>query len=299
MGYLLRSMLFVPAYNEKFIEKALDSDADAIIFDLEDSVPAAKRAEARRILERYLLDERLCAKHIFVRVNELGTEDLVEDMQVMRGSYLTGVVAPKIRNVLDVEKFETYLAACEQRENRQVGELKLLPLIETAEAVLNVKEIAGSTERIIALLFGGEDFLDSIWGEHGNPPKAFDVPRAMIAMAARMHNILPIDTPYLELQNDAGFLAEEKESYSLGFAGALLVNPKQIPLANSCFMPAENEIEHAKSVYEAVETAKKEGKSIAMLDGKMIGPPMVKRALKVLEMDRLVKEKEIRVNVNR
>jgi len=291
MEYLLRSMLFVPAYNVKFIEKALESDADAIIFDLEDAVPLSQKEEARQILNNYLADKRLSKKNIFVRVNELGTEELSKDMEALEGKFLSGIVAPKIRETSDIISFEKYLIACERREKKLDGELKILPLIETAEAVLKVQEIAGSSRRIIALLFGGEDFLDSVWGKHENPPKAFDVPRAMIVMAARMHGILPIDTPYLELKNDEGFMEEERNSYALGFAGALLVNPRQIPLANVCFAPTKEEIEKAQKIYEAVNMAKSEGKSIAMVEGKMIGPPMMKQALKVLKIDQLIKDK--------
>ena len=291
MKYLLRSMLFVPAYNVKFIEKALESDADAIIFDLEDAVPLPQKEEARQILNNYLADKRLSKKNIFVRVNELGTEELSKDMEALKGEFFSGIVAPKIKGTSDIISFEKYLIACERREKRMDGDLKILPLIETAEAVLKVQEIAGSSKRIIALLFGGEDFLDSVWGKHENPPKAFDVPRAMIAMAARMHDLLPIDTPYLELKNDEGFMEEERNGYALGFAGALLVNPRQIPLANRCFTPTKEEVERARKIYDAVKIAKDEGKSIAMLEGNMIGPPMMKRALKVLEIDQLIRSK--------
>lgn len=294
MEYLLRSMLFVPAYNEKFMEKAICCEADAIIFDLEDSVPAMKRREAREVLQKYL--ERGCfdRRQLFVRVNELGTEDLMEDLKVIKGRGILGIVTPKIKNASDIAEFSDLLEKCEEREQLQKESLKLLPLIETAEAVLNVQSIAGSNERIIALVFGGEDYLDSVWGKHEYPPKAFEVPRAMIAMAARMHGILPIDTPYLDLKNEDGFIEEESLAYAMGFAGVLIVNPRQIPWANECFKPSEEEIEHATKVIEALDTAKAEGGNIASINGKMIGPPMIKKAHKVLEMVRKIEEKEVK-----
>lgn len=292
MKYLLRSMLFVPAYSEKFIDKAIDCDADAIIFDMEDSVPPTKRVDARQILSGYLEKKTFSGRQLFIRVNELDTEDLEEDLKVIQDGQILGIVAPKIRNTEDIDAFVKKMEECEARCGLEAGTLKILPLIETADAVLNVQSIAGSNERVIALLFGGEDFLDSIWGRHDYPPKAFDVPRAMVAMAARMHGILPIDTPYLDLKNEEGFKQEERESCSLGYAGILLVNPRQIPWAHECFTPSEEEIAEARAIMEAVENAKITGGSIATLNGKMIGPPMRKRAQKVVQIADLIKAKE-------
>lgn len=294
MNYLLRSMLFVPSYNEKFIEKAIDCGADAIIFDMEDAVPEAKRKEARKVLSRYISQGVFRGRQLFIRVNELGTEDLNEDLKLIQGTEITGIVVPKIRNVSDIEEFSELLEMCENREKIEKGSLKLLPLIETAEAVLDARNIAGSNKRIIALLFGGEDYLDSVFGRHDYPVKAFDVPRAMIAMAARMHGILPIDTPYLNLKDEEGFMEEEERVYSMGFAGILLVNPRQIPWANSCFAPSKEEIEQAEKIVEVVNKVKNEGGSIAILDGKMIGPPMLKRAKKVLEINMMIRERELK-----
>ncbi len=291
MALLLRSMLFVPSHNEKFIEKAVNCEADAIIFDLEDAVPLVKRAEARVILKESLLSDIFLSKKIFVRVNELNTDDLSEDISLLSLGKLMGIVAPKIRNKEDVKRFEELLFDAEKKGGLKEGELLLLPLIETAEAVLNVMDIASSSKRIPALLFGGEDFLDSIDGKHEYPPKAFEVPRSMVAMAARMNGLLPIDTPYLDLNNEEGFYAEERSSCAMGYAGILLVTPKQIPWAHTCFSPTREEILHAGRVLEAVEKAQKDGGSIATLDGKMIGPPMRKRAEKIMELAKMIEER--------
>lgn len=292
MNYLLRSMLFVPAYNEKFLEKAAGSAADAIIFDLEDAVPPAKRREARDILGRYLDNGFFDGKVLFIRVNELGSNDLIKDLKLIKGSRIAGVVTPKIKGVTEIEEFSKLLKKCEERDGLKEGTIKLLPLIETAGAVANVQSIAGSSRRIIALLFGGEDYLDSISGTPEYSEKVFEIPRAMIVMAARMHNLLPIDTPYMDLKNEEGFTREERMAYSMGFAGALLVNPIQIPWANKCFCPSDEEMAHALAVLETTRKAQEEGRSIATLDGKVVGPPMLKRANKVMEINRLVKEKK-------
>ena len=291
MRHLLRSMLFVPAYNEKFLNKAITCEADAIIFDMEDAVPKAKRPEARETLARFLESGVFRGKQLFIRVNELGTDDLPEDLKLITDDQIKGIVVPKINNSGNIKAFEALLDFVENREKLERGSLKLLPLIETAEAVLHVNDIAGSSDRNIALLFGGEDYLDSVYGTNDCPRRAFEMPRTMIIMAARTHGILPIDTPYLDVKNEEGFVEEESLALSMGFAGCLIVNPIQISWCNRVFSPSEEEIEKAKAMIEAVNKIEAAGGSIAMLNGKMIGPPMLKRAKKVLEVVELIEEK--------
>lgn len=288
MNYLLRSMLFIPCNNEKFIKKAADCEADAIIFDMEDAVPRSEEQMARDLLSKYLELEMFEGKQLLIRVNELGTDSLLEDMALLQHGSIMGIVLPKIDSMADVNKFEALLLEQEVKNHYPVGKFKMLPLIETAAAVMNVVGIAGCSERIIALLFGGEDYLDSVWGEHLEPPQSLDYPRSMMVMAARMRGILPIDTPYLDLNNEEGFLAEEMKSRALGFAGIMLVTPKQIPWAHACFSPTQEEIMRAEEVLNAVNEAEKKGGGIAKINGKMIGPPMRKRAEKVLLLNQLI-----------
>ena len=142
MKYLLRSMLFVPSYNEKFLNKAITCEADAIIFDMEDAVPKAKRPEARATLKKYLDKGVFRGKQLFIRVNQLGTDDLPEDLKLITDNQITGIVVPKITDVGNIKAFEALLDFVENREKLERGSLKLLPLIETAEAVLHVNDIA-------------------------------------------------------------------------------------------------------------------------------------------------------------
>lgn len=291
MSYLLRSMLFIPGNNEKFIMKAATCEADAIIFDLEDSVPPSEESKARILLRQYLETDMFEGKQIFLRVNELETESLLRDMELLGIGKIMGIVSPKVCSVADINRFEALLMEQEVRNGFPIGKFKLLPLIETAAAVVNVQKIAGGSKRIIALLLGGEDYLDSVWGEHLEPPQALETARSMVVMAARMNGILPIDTPYLDLKNEVGFVAEETKSHALGFAGILLVTPNQIPWAHCCYSPTREEVEHAEAVLNAVREAQKAGGSIAKLNGKMIGPPMRKRAEKVLMLEELIRNK--------
>ena len=294
MKYLLRSLLFVPAYNEKFIKKSLECKTDAIIFDMEDGVPAEKRADARITLKKYLESGLFRGKQILIRVNPLGTEDLPEDLKLIKDDQIMGIITPKIKDAGNIKAFEALMEFVENRERLKKGSLKLLPLIEKAEAVINVDSIAAASERNIALLFGGEDYLDSVSGKNDCPRHLFDMPRTLIVMAARTHGLLPIDTPFLDIKNEVAFMAEESSSCAMGYAGCLIVNPIQLPWCNKVFSPSLEEIDHAKNIIETVKRIQAQGANETVINGKMIGPPMYKKAIKVMELVELIEEYEKR-----
>lgn len=288
---LLRSLLFVPAYSTKFIDSGLKTDADAIILDLEDSVPIKYKREARATIKKYVENKKFKGKQVFVRLNSIDSKLLFNDLEYVLAKDIDGFMISKVQTAADLNYYDKLITQLEHEHDIQLGHFKFLPLIETASAVLDVFNIARSTNRNIALCFGGEDFLQDIQGLHGTPPRAFDYPRAQIALAARSAGILPIDTPFLNFRDKKGFLEEEETSFEMGFAGVLLIHPSQISLANECFMPAEQEIERSYEIINAIEAAEKTGSGVALLEGAMIGPPMRKRAEKVISMVNLLKDK--------
>lgn len=290
--YLLRSLLFVPAYRKKFIDSALTNNADALIIDLEDAVPAEYKADARVILREYILDGSFQNRIVFVRLNSIESKMLFEDLDAIMFEDIDGVMLSKVYSEDDMIYYDKLFTQFEQEKGIEEGHFKFLPLIETTSAVFNVFSIAKASKRTIALCFGGEDYLNDLVGLHKNPPRSFDYPRAQIAIAARAAGILPIDTPYLALSDDEGFVQEENISFEMGYAGVLLIHPKQIPLAHKCFVPDPDEVERSIQIVNAVEEAKKIGSGVAMLNGKMVGPPMKKRAEKVLQIMELVNENE-------
>lgn len=288
--YLLRSMLYVPAYKKKFIDSALNCNADALLIDLEDAVPAEFKADARVILKEYIETGAFKDRTVFVRLNPIESNMLFEDLNYVLHPDVNGYILTKIYTDEDMVFYDKLITQHEHEKGIEEGHFKFLPLIETTSAVMNVYNIAKASKRTIAVCFGGEDFLNDLEGLHKEPPRAFDYPRASIALAARAAGVLPIDTPYLALDNMEGFVHEEKISFEMGFAGMQLIHPKQIPFANECFMPEQDEIEKSMAIVEAIKESSKAGSGVAMLNGKMIGPPMRKRAEKVLEIVELAKK---------
>ena len=288
-GMLLRNMMYVPAYKEKIIDKSLTAPADAIIYDLEDSVPATFKPEARKILKKYIDKGAFKDKKVFVRLNPLESNMLSEDLKYVLHGDIDGFMPSKIYTAADMDYYDKLISQLEAENGIKAGHFKLTPLIETTSAVMDIYNICRQTKRIMAVCFGGEDFLNDLEGLHKEPPRSLEYPRAAIAIAARAAGVQPIDTPFLAIHDEEGFIKEENLSFEMGFAGVQILSPRQIPLANQCFTPDAEEVKRSEEIVEACRKSSEEGSGVAMYNGKMIGPPMRKRAEKVLEIMELIK----------
>ena len=281
---LFRSLMFLPAHNTKFIDKALAGDADAIILDMEDAVPATRKAEARAVIADYSRRGLLAQKKVFIRINHIGTKEFVDDFSelILPGVY--GLMPAKIFTAEDIVFIDKLLSFFEVKNGLPEGGIALAPLIETTAAVENVAKIAPASKRLVALCFGAEDFLNDLGSTYIYQESALVVPRANVVNAARMNGLLPIDTPYLNIRDIEGFTADCRQAFKNGFAGRLLLNPRQVEAANEAFLPDGEQVARARRVIEAVEEANKTGVSGgAMLDGGMVGPPMLKRARTIMK----------------
>jgi citrate lyase subunit beta/citryl-CoA lyase len=281
MNTSLRTMTFVPGYKERFLEKARTFPSDALILDLEDSVPAPFKADARAFV-RASLDQQWYRQQVFVRVNSIDSGMLMEDLRAALHPATAGIMFTKAVDENDIVYFDKLLAELERAGGFPAGNFKMCPLIETGRAVLRAYEMATASRRIVALAFGGEDYLTDLDGLHKEHGTSLIVPRSLIVVAARSAHVGAIDTPFLNLQDLVGFRKETELARELGFSGQLVIHPNQIEIANTVFTPSEQEISEAKRIIEAIRESEKQGLGVALLDGKLIGPPMWKRAQHVL-----------------
>ncbi len=280
----LRSFMFLPAHNRKFLDKAITSEADAVILDMEDGVPINKRQDARRNIIEYcekgLLKQR---KNLFIRINPIETDEFIQDIEELTLADVDGFMPSKIDTAKDVEFLDRLLDLLERKKKLPSGKFKLAPLIETTKSLDNVSEIAKASPRLVALCLGGEDYLNDLGSVFTYQQSALAYPRAILVNAARANGLLPIDTPYLDIRDVEGFQANETLAYKNGFAGCLILSPRQIAAANAAFTPDEEKIALSRRVIAAVREANEAGVSgVAMLDGTMVGPPMRKRAETVM-----------------
>lgn len=283
---MLRSPLFVPGNKASMLEKALGLKPDAFVPDMEDSVPAAEKANARETVRALL--PRLAATGIPVipRVNSLETEWIEADLEAVVGAHVFGVSVGKVRRPGDIAAISRLVSMLESRAGIRVGTLHLVPWIETAEAIVNVAGICRASERIVAVAFGGEDFTNDMGVERLEDESQIVYARQALCVAARAANVLALDTPYFKLRNPDGLRDNALKAKSIGFKGKFAIHPEQIDALNECFSPSAQEVAHAERVVAAYEEAERRGRASTSLDGWVIDVPVVKRARALLELAR-------------
>ena len=290
--YILRSMMFVPGNNEKLLRSASKTNADALILDLEDSVIDDSKQEARDTIKKILPEGIFEKFHVFIRLNDRDSGLLEKDVSDLMLEGVAGFIFPKSFGKDDIFFFENLLEKYETEKGFPIGKFKIIPLIETASAVLHAEEICRASDRIIAAAFGSEDFCADIQGIHDKEGKSLLVPRALTVMAARAVGVIPIDTLHVNVHDLEDLEDNLKLARILGFEGMLLLHPKEIELAHKYFTPYQKEVEEAREMLRLTEQARKNNTRVAIMNGTFIGPPMVRTAKKIIERDRLIKEWE-------
>ena len=217
-----------------------------------------------------------------MRLNSVFSGLLSEDLSHVLNENVYGFMPSMIRDEMDMVYIDKLLTQLEYDNGFAEGKFKLCPLIETGSAVLKCYEIAKSSSRVIGLAFGAEDYLTDLDGLHKDAGSSILTARSMIVMAARSLKLEAIDTPYLAVHNTEGFYDDVAFSRELGFSGRLLLHPNQIKVSNDVFTPSDAEVSEAKSIIEAINDSEIRGEGVTLLDGKLVGPPMERRAKKVL-----------------
>lgn len=278
----VRSLSFVPAHVERFYQKAIESEADALALDLEDAVPEPMKEQAREILLKSIRKKRP-QKPTVVRINDASTPWHESDIHELGKAGVDGFILPKVYSAKDLHKFDLVLDKLEKDTPPIAGRFVILPLIETAAGVLHAAEIAAASERVTGLIFGHEDYLLDVQAEHAETTANLNVPRTMVVLAARAAGCVPIDTPYLDIRNLEGCRKHVEEGRELGFSGMLVLHPAQLEIANQGYSPSVKAIEHARQVVRINNEAKQGNRSIAFTDGQFVAPPIVKQAQALLQ----------------
>ena len=286
---IMRSLMFVPGHNEKLLASAARSEADVLLLDLEDSVqPEYNKAIAREKILEWVSAGKFKNYHIFPRVNDRESGHLLKDVQTLTIEGIDGFMYPKSLCGKDVYFFDKLLETIEYEKKIPVGTFKIIPLIETSAAVLNAQEICQASERVVAIAFGCEDFVSDLEGFHDKEGQSIYVPRALIALAARANNVIPIDTVHIDVHNLEDLEKNLILAKNLGFEGMLVLHPKEIELVHKYFSPTEDEYKDAVEMLNLFEESQKENKGVAIKDGRFIGPPMVIAAKKIINKYTLI-----------
>lgn len=287
---ILRSLLFVPGNKENMLGKALGLKPDAFVPDMEDSVPAAEKVNARTTIAKFVPQLAARGVPVIPRVNALDTEWIAADIAAVTSPAIFGISVGKVRTPGDIAAIAKLIGAAEKRAGLPEGQLKLLPWIETAEAVVNCSDICRASERIVAVAFGGEDFTNDMGIERLEDESQVAYARQSICVAARAAHVLALDTPYFKLRNPDGLKLNALAAKSIGFKGKFAIHPEQLDALNECFSPSPAEIAHAERVVTAYEEAESRGRASTSLDGWVIDVPVVKRARALLDLARRARE---------
>jgi citrate lyase subunit beta/citryl-CoA lyase len=275
----LRSFLFVPADSLKKIERARALRPDAVIYDLEDAVAPDKKTEARALLQGELENGAHRSAKVFVRVNQFGSPFLQQDLEVATHPRVDGVVLPKCGDAANVAEVHGQILQVESRNVMPQGNVKLLLMLESARGVARAAELARCNSRVIALLFGGEDFSADMGIVRTKAGDEIALARSLVALAARSERLQAIDGPFTDFHDAAGLLEETRRIKQMGFAGKAVIHPSQIDVIHAGFGPSQEEIAWAQEVITTFEAS---GGGVAVVRGKMIDEPVVTQARKIL-----------------
>lgn len=286
--------MFVPAHNERLMNSATSADADVLLLDLEDSVqPTSNKQIARDNIKRYIAEGKFKNKKLFPRVNDRESGHLLQDVYQLTIEGVEGFTYPKAVKGEDIYFFGKLLETIEAEKGIKRGTFKIIPLIEMAGAVINIREICEACpERTIAVAFGCEDYMTDLQGKHDENSDSIFTARSIIAMGARAARVIPIDTVHIRVHDLEDLEKNLITSRKLGFEGMLVLNPKELPLVHQYFSPSEEEVCWANDILRLSEEAVKEGRGVAVIGNKFVGPPMVKMAEEILKKHKKIEEKK-------
>ena len=299
----LRTLLFVPGNRQNMIEKAWYLPADALVLDLEDSVPSSEKASARAQVRDWLMvmaqgqmrdKGGLKGRKVFVRINSLASGLAREDLESVITQGIDGISQPKPASERDVTEVAEIIKCLEEERGIEAGHVRLLPWVETASGLIHAYDIASASPRVVGISFGAEDFtLDTgiVRTEEGNE---LLYPRTMVVIAAKATDVFAVDTPYNNFRDEEGLISEARLARRLGFDGKCLIHPSQIEPVNRVFRPSPEEVDHARGVVAAFEAATAKGFASTSLDGRMIDAPIAGRARKLLMLADSVARREKR-----
>jgi citrate lyase subunit beta/citryl-CoA lyase len=288
-----RSALYVPANVPRFIDGAHKRGGDAIIVDLEDSVPLAERPAARRDLVATAESVARGGADVIVRINRPWRQTML-DLEAAISPRVQALAVTKVDSADHIRLIAEVVSDLEAERGMAIGTTQFIAMIETPDAWFRMQDIAKADQRIVALTLGGEDFALTM----GMLPtaEALFMPKQQLAIAARAAGILPLGfigtvADYKDLD---AFRATVRRSRRLGFRGASVIHPSQVPILNEEFSPGAEEVASAQKIVAAYEAAVAAGRGSIAVDGKMIDVPVALRAQETLAIHAAIRAREAR-----
>ena len=288
-----RSLMYCPVNVEKYVDKAHTRGADVIQLDLEDSVPPAEKAGARKLVEKAAARVRRGGADVVVRFNQ-PLSQAVRDLEHSICPDVDALACTKIAGAAHIQLLDELVSELEEKRGMSVGHTQFIAMIETADAFFQIRDIVRASSRIVACNIGGEDFaLDNNMQPTG---EALVYPKQQMIFAANAVGIVPLGF----IDSIAGFGDWEafrkmvRRSRDFGFMGAGCIHPGQVKIVNEEYTPSAPEVEYARKVIKLDQEAAASGRGSWSLDGKMIDIPIIVRARKLIARFDTIKKRESR-----
>lgn len=276
---MIRSLLYVPASSERFVAKAAERGADAIVLDLEDAVAPKEKVAARGKLAEAVPAVGKNGAAVFVRINS-ESELLRPDAEAAVRAGAFGLFVPKSREPRALQRLGEWLEPLDRAAGR--APTALVPMIEDPGAVFDARAIAMATPRVFALVTGGEDLATALGAEP--TPEVLTVPKLLVHYAAKAAGVLSwgLLRTVADYGDLAGIERSAKEARAHGIDGATCVHPAVVPILNKAFSPSPEELDRARRLVEAYDKAQAGGLGAVEFEGKMIDEPVAQRARALL-----------------
>jgi len=281
----MRSWMFVPGNKDRFLRKAADSDVDCVFLDLEDGVLPDEKPTARSMVAEALHAQPFAPLR-FVRVNALGTPWHHNDMKAVLGPGLSGVCIPKVETAAAVQQVASLIDEAEAEYGLEAGSIGIVAAIESALALVRAPEIAASSPRLMALMFGTEDYALDLGLGTNRVGEAAEMlyARSAVVVASASARILSIDGVFPNLDDPEGMEADIVQARRLGFTSKSTFNPRQVAEINRFFSPQSDEIAYARKVVAGFEEAGARGDASVAVGGQLVDLPIVLRAQRLLAL---------------
>jgi len=276
-----RALLYMPGDDRHKIEKALTLDVDCICMDMEDGVALTRKAEARRTIAAALQELDFGRSEKLVRINAVGSGLEGEDIQAVLPSRPDGIVLPKVERLEQIQWASAKIEAAELAHGWPVNSIRMLAGVETAQAILNLREIA-SHPRLDGLIFGGEDYAANIGATRTTEALELLYARSAVVNACAAAGLEAIDIVTVDFRDLEKIRSEALFGAQLGYAGKQVIHPAQVAPVQEAFTPGTAAVEAARHLVEAFEASQQEGRGAFAMQGRMIDLPLVKAARNVL-----------------
>lgn len=288
----IRSILFVPADSERKIAKAMETKADALVFDLEDSVMPANKPAARKLLAQLLAKPpEAYVGQLWARINPLATGLAIEDLCAVITPHLAGIILPKCNGPQDVQTTSNYIDAIAAKVGLHDETIGILAVVtETAAAPFALGEYAKfDLPRLWGMTWGAEDLSSAIGAATNKTPQGewaftYRMVRSQCLLAAKASGVNCIETLYVDFRDPDGLHASCVEARREGFTGRFAIHPSQVDWINDAFMPSEQEVDRANQVIAAFDAAA--GAGTISMNGEMLDIPHLNQAHHVLSLHR-------------